>query len=101
MTDADTNKLFKQFADSYIDVANQLLEEHDPNLVGSSFIYGAARFSSFIVASGSKDLDQYKANKDNAIEHFVGQFKQMLEENLISYESAFTEKPKYEQYMKK
>ncbi|HIO92353.1 MAG TPA: DUF3144 domain-containing protein [Leucothrix mucor] len=102
MTDADTNKLFKQFADSYIDVGNQLLEEHDSNLVGSSFIYGAARFSSFIVASGSKDLDQFKANKENAIDHFVGQFKQMLEENLTNYESAFTEEaPKYSQYMKK
>ena len=101
MTDEDTSKLFKQFADSYIDVGNTLLEEHDPNLVGSSFIYGAARFSSFIVASSSNDLEQYRANKDNALEHFVGQFKQMLEENLSSYESAFTEKPKYGQYMKK
>jgi len=101
MTDEETSKLFKQCADSYIDIGNQFLEKHDPNLVGSSFIYGAARFSSFIVASSSKDLDQYKANKENAVEHFVGQFKQMLEENLTSYESAFTEKPKYEQYMKK
>ncbi len=103
MTDEETSKLFRQFADSYIDVGNQLLEEHDLNLVGSSFIYGAARFSSFIVASGSRDLNQYKANRENALNHFVAQFKQMLEENLTSYESAFAEPEpaKYEKYMKK
>ena len=101
MNDADTNKLFKTMADTYIDVGNTFLEEHDSNLVGSSFIYGAARFSAFVVASGSKDLEQYKANRDNAIEHFVGHFKQMLEENLTSYESAFAEEPKYSQYIKK
>lgn len=101
MNDADTNKLFKQIADAYIDVGNQHLENHDSNLVGSSFIYGAARFSAFIVASGSTDLDQYKANRESAIEHFTGHFKQMLEENLASYESAFEEEPKYAKYMKK
>lgn len=101
MSDTDTNKLFKEIADAYIDVGNQYMDTHDPDLVGSSFIYGAARFSSFIVASGSNDLEQYKANKENAIEHFTHQFKQMLEENLISYESAFKkEEKKYGKYMK-
>lgn len=101
MNDADTNKLFKQIADTYIDVGNQHLENHDSNLVGSAFIYGAARFSAFIVASGSENVGQYKSNRESAIEHFTGQFKQMLEENLTSYESAFKEESKYAKYMKK
>lgn len=102
MSDADNNKTFKEIADAYIDVGNQYMEEHNADLVGSSFIYGAARFSSFIVATGSGDLEQYKANRDTAIEHFTSQFKQMLEENLTSYESAFKEKEKkYEKYIKK
>ncbi|MCK5902931.1 MAG: DUF3144 domain-containing protein [Cocleimonas sp.] len=101
MTDTDTNKQFKQIADTYIDTANQHIENHDFNLVGSAFIYGSARFSAFIVASGSQDLEQYKANRDVALEHFVGQFKQMLEENLTSYEASFVQEEKYKKYMKK
>ena len=102
MSDADTNKTFKEIADAYIDVGNQYMEEHNSDLVGSSFIYGAARFSSFIVATGSGDLEQYKANRETAIEHFTSQFKQMLEENLTNYESAFKEEEKkYGKYMKK
>jgi hypothetical protein len=101
MSDVDTNKTFKEIADAYIDVGNQYMEEHNSDLVGSSFIYGAARFSSFIVATGSGNLEQYKANRETAIEHFTSQFKQMLEENLTSYESAFKEEEKkYEKYMK-
>lgn len=101
MNDAETNKIFKEIADAYIDVGNQYMDEHNADLVGSSFIYGAARFSSFIVASGSENLEQYKSNRETAIEHFTTQFKQMLEENLTSYESAFKEEKKYEKYMKK
>ncbi|MCK5896239.1 MAG: DUF3144 domain-containing protein [Cocleimonas sp.] len=101
MNDAETNKIFKEIADAYIDVGNQYMDEHNADLVGSSFIYGAARFSSFIVASGSENLEQYKSNRETAIEHFTTQFKQMLEENLTNYESAFKEEKKYEKYMKK
>jgi hypothetical protein len=101
MSDADTNKIFKEIADAYIDVGNQYMDEHNADLVGSSFIYGAARFSSFIVASGSGSLEQYKGNREAAIEHFTTQFKQMLEENLTNYESAFQEEKKYEKYMEK
>jgi hypothetical protein len=101
MNNADTNKAFKEIADAYIDVGNQYMEKYNSDLVGSSFIYGAARFSSFIVASGSGNLEQYRANRETAIEHFTNQFKQMLEENLTNYESAFKEEKKYEKYMKK
>lgn len=97
----DTIKQFKEIADTYIDVGNQHLEKYGSDLVGSSFVYGAARFSSFVVASGSSDLETYKANRESAIEHFTAQFKRMLEENLTNYESAFQEEKKYKQYMKK
>jgi hypothetical protein len=100
-TETDTNNIFKEIADAYIDVGNQHMDQHNVDLVGSSFVYGAARFSAFIVASGSSNLDQYKANRKTAIEHFTNQFKQMLEENLISYETVFNEEKKYEKYMKK
>lgn len=97
----DTTKLFKKVADTYIDVANQHLDKHGSDLVGSAFVYGAARFSAFMVASGSRDVEVYRSNRENAIEHFTAQFKRMLEENLSNYESAFKEEKKYKQYMKK
>lgn len=100
MTDKDTNKIFKEIADAYINVGNEYLDEHDSNLVGSSFIYGAARFSAFIVASGSRDLEHYKENKETAVSHFTAHFQQMLQENLDNYESSFEQEPKYKKYMK-
>ncbi len=99
-TPPDTNKLFKEIADAYIDVGNQYLDENSSDLVGSAFVYGAARFSSFIVASGSGNLEVYKANREAAIKHFTAQFQRMLEENLTNYESSFQEEKKYKKYMK-
>ncbi|MCK5813258.1 MAG: DUF3144 domain-containing protein [Cocleimonas sp.] len=100
-TDVDTDKKFKEIADACIDVGNQYLDDNNIDLVGSSLIYGAARFSSYIVASGSSNLEAYKGNREGAIKHFTLQFQQMLEENLTMYESVFKEDKKYEQYMKK
>lgn len=96
-----TNTKFKEIADKCIDVGNQYLDDNSIDLVGSSLIYGAARFSSYIVASGSENLEAYKGNRESAIKHFTEQFQQMLEENLTTYESVFQEEKKYQQYMKK
>jgi hypothetical protein len=104
----EQNQLFKQFADSHIDVANTQLKTGDLHLVNSGFIYGAARFNAFAIASSSKNLQEYNHNRQDAIQHYTEIFQNMLEENLNNYQSAFTSteeessnKPRYAHLQKK
>lgn len=99
MNDDERNQLFRKFADSFIDVANQHCDDADSGIVGSAFLYGAARFSAFVVATKAKELDRYEADCDAALEYFTKEFRRMLEENLDDYKSAFKEQPRYSHLM--
>lgn len=100
MNDDERNQLFRNIADSFIDIANQHCADSDSGIVGSAFLYGAARFSAFVVASRAKELDRYEADRDAALDYFTKEFRRMLEENLDDYKSAFKEQPKYSHLMK-
>jgi len=83
------NETFRKIADSFIETANKHCDDHDKDLVAASLLYSTARFSAYIAASGSKDLNAYQTNRKNAIDYFTKQFKERLEENLNDYESGF------------
>ncbi|NKF49628.1 DUF3144 domain-containing protein [Shewanella sp. WXL01] len=69
-----------QIADQFIALANQLSQqENDIGKVGTGMRYAASRFNAFEAAIKSSDL---KAEKDNALEWFAKEYKDMLEENL-------------------
>ncbi len=102
--DEQGNKEFYKTADSFIDVANSHCETQENTRVGSALLFATARFSSFVVASQSKDKESYEAEIDNALEFFTSEFKRMLAQNLEDYKSAFKaqeEPPKYEHLVKK
>ena len=101
MNEEDRNQLYRQIADSFIDIANRHTDDADRGIVSSAFLYGASRFSAFVVAANSKSLDRYEADRETAIEYFTSEFKRMLEENLDDYKSAFEEEPRYAHLMKK
>ena len=103
MSQDQRNLEFRQIADSFIDVANKQSDTVDSAQVGSSMIYACARFSSFVVASHSKDKAQFESEIDNAVEFFSGEFKRMLMENMEEYKAVFTEEPapRYEHLVKK
>lgn len=100
MNDEQRNQLFRQLADSFIDVANNHCDTNDINIVGPAFLYGASRFTAFMVAAGAKELERYEADRDAAVDHFTSEFKRMLEENLDSYKSVFEEQPRYAHLVK-
>ena len=100
MSDDEINQLYRQIADSFIDVANKHCDNADIGIVGSAFLYGAARFSAFVVASNSKELSRYESDRDEAIEHFSKEFRRMFEENLDDYKSVFKEQSRYSHLMK-
>lgn len=101
MSDVDKNKQFRQFADAFIDVANNHIDSSDSSFVSSSMVYGTARFCSFVVASGCDNEEHLEANRDEAIEFYTNEFKRMLSENIDEYKNAFVEPPKYEHLIKK
>lgn len=93
---------FRQLADSFINVANDHSEKLDAPIVGSSMMYASARFSAFVVASNSKDRDQYETEIDNAVKFFSDEFKRMLIDNMNDYKSVFKAQTesKYEHLVK-
>jgi isopenicillin N synthase-like dioxygenase len=105
MSQDPSNLEFRQLADSFIDVANKHSDKVDSAQVGSSMVYACARFSSFVVASHSKDLNHFESEIDNAVEFFSREFKRMLTENMEEYKTVFTAEPeeasRYEHLMKK
>ncbi|WP_394131382.1 DUF3144 domain-containing protein [Shewanella maritima] len=69
-----------QVADQFIALANQLSQqENDLGKVGTGLRYAAARFNAFEAAVKSSDL---AAEKQNALEWFSNEYKEMLNENL-------------------
>ncbi|BDM65524.1 hypothetical protein NFHSH190041_29760 [Shewanella sp. NFH-SH190041] len=69
-----------QLADQFIALANQLVQqEQDVGKVGTALRFAAARFNAFEAAIKSADL---AAEKENALEWFTSEFREMLNDNL-------------------
>ena len=89
MTEEERNQLYRQMADSFISVANQHAEQQNKYMVGSAFLYGAARFSAFVTAVQAQELGKYDGEREEVIEYFVSEFRRMLGENLDDYRRVF------------
>ncbi|WP_025821085.1 DUF3144 domain-containing protein [Shewanella marina] len=69
-----------QLADQFIALANQLVQDQqDVGKVGTALRFAAARFNAFEAAIKSADLN---TEKQNAIEWFVAEYKDMLSDNI-------------------
>lgn len=100
MSEVDENKQFITMADGFIDLANKQCEDNKNALVNASFLYGAARFSAFMTASGAKSKESYINEMDNAAEYYTQEFSKMLKEHMQQYVSILQEKPRYEHLVK-
>lgn len=89
MTPDEQDRLLRQLADTFIDVANRHCEQHDKNLVNTAFMYAASRFSAFVAASSAGSLEQFRSRQQSASEFFSEEFNKMLAKNLESYEKVF------------
>ena len=101
MSEVDKNKQFRGFADTFIDVANNHIDEADSSFVSSSMLYGTSRFCSFVVASGCKNAEEFEANMEGAVDFYTKEFKRMLSENLEEYKKTYAEAPRYEHLINK
>jgi len=103
MSNQDQDKLLRDLADSFINIANEHAEIQEKNIVNTSFLYAASRFSAYVAASSARNLEDFKGKREKGIEFFTGEFTRMLESNMNNYEKAFepTEQLRYEEFMKK
>lgn len=81
---------FYQRADAIIGVANsQLGPEAHSGQVGASLLYAAARYSASVASIGFIKGDDFAKEKDDIVEFYVKQYRQMLSDNLTDYAQNF------------
>ena len=81
---------FYQRADALIGVANsQLGPEAHSGQVGASLLYAAARYSASVASIGFVKGDDFAKEKDDIVEFYVKQYRQMLSDNLTDYAQNF------------
>jgi Protein of unknown function (DUF3144) len=83
------DKTFYEMADAYIALANEQSQKADQGTVSATFLYAAARFNIFFVASRSATEDDFGSKKEEVMEYFMAEYKKMLEEHFADYEGNF------------
>lgn len=89
MSDTDKDKEFYEMADEYIALANKQSKNVNQGKVSATFLYAAARFNIFLVASGAASADDFAAKKENVSDYFMTEYKKMLEEHFADYKENF------------
>ena len=82
---------FFERVNAIIDLANQQCKDAPPSHVSASLLYAVARYNAFVVASAAKDVEEMKANRQEAIDYYPDQYTKMLIENLDEYIEHFDE----------
>ena len=81
---------FLKRADAHIALANeQLGEEITQGEISASFMYGAARFNSWMAASSFESVQDLADEKEEIVEYFMNEYKLALEEHLKNHIENF------------
>lgn len=81
---------FYKRADAIIGLANsQLGPEAHSGQVGASLLYAAARYSASVASIGFVKGSDLAAEKEEIIEFYAKQYRQMLSDNLDDYAENF------------
>ena len=83
------DEAFWKVADTLIASANEQASWIELSIVNAGFSYASSRYNAFVIASQCGSKEAIEAEKDAAIEHFVGQYKLALTENLADYQANF------------
>jgi len=85
----DTDDKFFERADAYISLANQQVAESTRGQVSASMMYATSRFNAWVGACNCESAEELSRVRDEAIEYFVTQYREMLTENLDQYIQNF------------
>ncbi len=89
MTDEQTEREFRETADTFIKLANEHIESQSKENVGMALLYAASRFNAFVVAAHNDNLKDFEGDHDRAIGFFMVEYLRMLQENLDDYKRAY------------
>lgn len=89
MSKTEKDNEFYEMADAHIALANQQSKNINQGKVSATFLYAAARFNTFIVASNADSADDFSENRENAIEYFMTEYRKMLEEHFADYQQNY------------
>ncbi len=83
---SNKTKEFLERADAQIMLANQQLEQGlTIGEVSASFMYGSARFTTYMAATSFKSAEDMLTAKDEIIDYFMKEYKLALEEHLNNH----------------
>ena len=80
--DQDQDKLMFDYADKFINLANEMSKSDRSGNVGVAIRYAAARYSAFEASMRTKNLAE---DKDKQLQDFTNVFTDMLRVNLEAY----------------
>jgi hypothetical protein len=83
------SKNFFKLADAFIALANKQSGKTDPGTVSATFLYAAARFNTFLVASSADSAQEFASRKEEFFDYFMTEYKKMLEEHFTDYHEHF------------
>ena len=89
MSNTDKDKEFYEMADAFIAIANGHSGKAEQGKVSATFLYAAARFNTFLVASASDSAKEFSSRKEDAIQYFMAEYQKMLEEHFADYTEHF------------
>ena len=92
MSNSDEDKKFREMADAFIAVANKQSKNENPGMVSASFLYAAARFNIFIVATSSGSANEFVSKKEDSLDALMAEYKKMLEDHFENYKENFEER---------
>ena len=85
----EKDKEFYAMADEYIALANKQSKNVIQGKVSATFLYAAARFNIFLVASGAESAEAFTEKKEQVFDYFTSEYKKMLEEHFADYQENF------------
>ena len=91
MSNEAPNDAFWERADAVINLANQQTESAGSEDVSGSLLYASARFNAFLIAAQAGDADVLRTGKEDAVDYFTEQYRQLLLDNLDDYIENFDE----------
>ena len=80
--DQSDEKVMYDYADKFINLANEIAQSDKSGRVGMAIRFAAARFSSFEVSTQTSNLAE---DKDKYLQLLADDFKKMLQFNLDDY----------------
>lgn len=86
---AASDDAFWRLTDSFIGFANDQAAGNDVGVVNASFLFAAARFNTFLIASQCGNKENFETEKAAALEYFVNQYKIALTEHMTDYSAKF------------